>query len=135
MKDLSREKRIYLAIWRKVWKEQLPSLTVKMPDYNLAMSVRMSMYRTIRPYREGTLLDNELRMAADQYVLCLQKSPPAIVVTLRKTADAAEAAFADLGLDEMDLLSEEEASLLKIAESITEDLAHPEPNPFYSREE
>ena len=66
MKDLSREKRIYLAIWRKAWRDQVETLTVNMPNKSLALTVRMSMYRTIKPYRTGDLFDDELRMAADK---------------------------------------------------------------------
>lgn len=136
MKDLSREKRIYLAIWRKAWREQAETLTVKMPNESLALTVRMSMYRTIKPYREGALFDDELRMAADKYVLVIQKSPPAIVLTHRKSADAAELAFADLGLDEMDLMTEEEVAAMKAAETVTKSLGSGhQPNPFFTREE
>jgi len=136
MKDLSREKRIYLAIWRKAWREQVETLTVNMPNESLALTVRMSMYRTIKPYRTGDLFDDELRMAADKYVLVVQKSPPAIVLTHRKSADAAEAAFADLGLDEMDLMTDEEIKAMTTAQKVTESLASPHiANPFFKREE
>ena len=136
MKDLSREKRIYLAIWRKAWREQGETLTVKMPNESLALTVRMSMYRTIKPYREGALFDDELRMAADKYVLVVRKDPPAIVLTHRKSADAAELAFADLGLDEMDLMTEEEVAAMKAADSVAKSLGSGhQPNPFFTREE
>ena len=136
-KDLPREKRIYLAIWRKVWREQLEQLHIKMPSYNLAMTVRMSMYRTIQPYREGALHDDELKMASEKYILALQKEPPAIIVALRKTAEVADLIFADLGLDEADLMTEEELSSLRAVEAISEGMAAPltNENPFYTRED
>lgn len=137
-KDLSREKRIYLAIWRKAWREQLDELVIKMPSYNLAMTVRMSMYRTIQPYREGKIFDNELKLSSEKYVLALQKEPPRIIVVLRKTAEIADSMFTDLGLEEDDLMSEEELSALRISEALSEDITSPpdhEPNPFYTRED
>jgi hypothetical protein len=135
-KDLSREKRIYLAIWRKAWREQVETLTVTMPNESLALTVRMSMYRTIKPYRQGDLFDDELRMAAEKYVLVVQKSPPAIILTHRKSADAAELAFSDLGLDEMDLMTAEEIASMNSAIKVSENLGSDhQVNPFYTREE
>lgn len=136
MKDLAREKRIYLAIWRKAWKEQVEELVLNMPDYNTAISVRMSMYRTIRPYRENQLHDDAIKMAADKYVLGLRKDPPAIILKPRMTADAAEQLFADLGLDEMDLMSVDEADSLKSLLTVSDGLTtEHQPNPFFTREE
>lgn len=135
MKDLSREKRIYLAIWRKAWREQVEELVINMPNTSLALTVRMSMYRTIRPYRQGDLFDDGLRSAAERYVLIIRKNPPAIILTHRKSADAAEQAFADLGLDEMDLMSGEELASLASAQTVAENLggSH-QANPFFKRE-
>jgi len=66
----------------------------------------------------------------------IQNSPPAIVLTHRKSADAAEAAFADLGLDEMDLMTEEEIKSMKAAENVTKSLGSGhQVNPFFTREE
>ncbi len=136
-KDLPREKRIYLAIWRKVWREQLDQLVIKMPSYNVAMSVRMAMYRTVRPYREGALFDNELKLSSEKYVLSLQRTPPAIVVTLRQTAEVAEDVFASLGFDEEDLMSEEELMAMRIAENVSDEVSAPPTgeNPFFTRED
>jgi hypothetical protein len=136
MKDLPREKRIYLAIWRKAWKDQADSLVIKMPDYNTAMSVRMSMYRTIKPYRNGDLYDDAIKMASDKYVLALQRDPPAIVVRKRLTTDAAEDMMTLLGIDEADLMTAEEAESLTALTKVSDALAtgH-QVNPFFNRGE
>ena len=136
MKDLPREKRIYLAIWRKAWKDQADSLVIKMPDYNTAMSVRMSMYRTIKPYRNGDLYDDAIKMASDKYVLALQRDPPAIVVRKRLTTDAAEDMMTLLGIDEADLMTAEEAESLTALTKVSDALAtEHQVNPFFNRGE
>ena len=136
MKDLPREKRIYLAIWRKAWKDQADSLIIKMPDYNTAMSVRMSMYRTIKPYRNSELYDDAIKMASDKYVLALQRDPPAIIVRKRLTTDAAEDMMMLLGLDEADLMTTEEAESLASMTKVSDALASErKSNPFFTRED
>jgi len=133
-KDLAREKRIYLAIWRKALRDDQPELVLNFSDFNTALSVRMTMYRTIRPYREGKFFDSELKEAAEKYVLVTKREPPTILVVPRKSAEAAELLFADLGLDEMDLMTDEELAAMKIAERVQGGNATHQPNKFFGRE-
>jgi hypothetical protein len=85
MKDLSREKRIYLALWRKAQREQTP-ISFKVRDKDTGLSIRMAMYRTIKPYRQGTEIDEELYKAAQNFVLVTKESPSRIIITPRVTA-------------------------------------------------
>jgi hypothetical protein len=107
-----------------------------MPDYNTAMSVRMSMYRTIKPYRNGDLYDDAIKMASDKYVLALQRDPPAIIVRKRLTTDTAEDMMTLLGIDEADLMTAEEAESLTALTKVSDALAtEHQVNPFFNRGE
>lgn len=118
MSNLSREYRIYLAIWRKAFRQRLEEdpVVVKASSYSMALSLRSGMYRAIRPFRKGLQLDEELRQAADLFVVSVEKkpnpqSPHELILKPRSSLSELEAELAFLGLDEDDLLLPEEASV------------------------
>lgn len=152
-KPLSREARIYLAIWRKAFRERnsphLPAVEITAANYNMAISMRQGMYRAIRPFRYGEMFDSELNLAPDLFVVVLPKieksdrgKPCKLVLVERKNLGYLEAELLNLGLDEADLLTQEE----KMVNQSLEKLMQPEPTPvlkvgsrisqtpFYTRE-
>lgn len=145
-KPVSREYRIYLAIWRKAVNSE-EEITIRASTFNLAIAMRQGMYRAIRPYRSGEIFDAELSKAADLFVVQIEKLPdpsaPHILrLKPRLTLNELEAELANLGLDEADLLlGEERAVEAKLAEfleptEVEEDVEFrpiPRDTPFYSR--
>jgi len=131
--DLSREHRIFLALWRKAARGYPVSFDCQSPSE--ALSTRMSMYRAIRPFRQDEFEDPELYHAAQKYAIKATGANLSIVEKHSlKTAEFAMEAF---GLSEEDLLTPEEAKIKSsMAESLKE-LETPEPlsaeNRFYSR--
>lgn len=135
MKPITQENRIFLAIWRKAIR-QGEDITIKMENNSLAMSARMAMYRAIRPYREGKLVDAELMDAASKFVIVHQRKPAALILTSRRTLAAAEDMAALLGLDDDDLLTPEELDQRERLLAVQEEAPIPEhiETPFYTRE-
>lgn len=137
-KPISREYRIYLALWRKAVLNPDQLVTVNLPNYSLALSTRMSMYRAILPFRKGLIFDEELSLASERFVIFVVKGPDKaaphqVVFRPRLTLQAIEAEFGALGLSENDLLLFDEKFLdAEFTASITN---LPPKNPFYSREE
>ena len=149
---LSREFRIYLAIWRKAQQQRahnLPPVSINVSSYSMALTVRNNMYRAIRPYRFGEAFDDELRLAAENFVVSVAKNPDPLAqhqITLkpRLSLSELEAELANLGLDEADLILPEEAALnAKLSTFITPEVEEPSlpakpprrANRFYSRED
>jgi hypothetical protein len=142
-KSISREYRVYLAVWRKAFQERdkgLDPVAINASTYNLAVSMRQGMYRAIAPYRHGEAYDPELSQAVELFVAFLPKEPTAsglfqVILKPRHTLTELELQLADLGIGESDLLTESE----KLAEKSLETLlgtgvsSHQQPNPFYKR--
>ena len=137
MKDLSLEVRIYLALWRKALREK-SEIFVAAPTYNTALSIRMSMYRAIRPYREGKIFDDELSIAANEFVLMALKDPAGVKIVPRITHNVAKEPMEALGLTDEDLLSPDELARKQAMEKVQKELSIPESelpaNPFFKRE-
>lgn len=142
-RDISRETRIHLALWRKALKDG--GLEVTLDSYSQALSMRLAMYRALKPYRENEFLDPELTAASNKYCLAVAKDSSILQIADRKSLLAAEAAMKQLGLDESDLYSAEEqamqARMLKELGSLAiQEDAEPAPeapsldNPFFSRD-
>lgn len=141
---LSREYRIYLALWRKAY-QQLKSgseelVTLKASSFNTALSMRQGLYRAIRPYRYEEQFDAELKAASEALVVAVPKTaagPTTVQFKPRMTLSELEAELANFGLDEADLLLPDEKAVAKSLESlITSDNAtKPSINstPFYTR--
>lgn len=143
MTTLSRETRIYLAIWRKAYQQKdtgLPPIVVKASSRSTLLSMVTAMYRAIKPYREGKLHDEELTRAAEAMVISAPKAGPGEphVLTLkeRKTLLDLEAELADLGISELDLLTPEErlqqASLAEFLQPEVKPALRSD-NPFFTR--
>ncbi len=137
-KFITREYRIYLAIWRKALLHPEETISIKLPTYNLALTTRMGMYRAIRPFREGTLFDDELALAAERYVLFCPKpddvnTQAKVILRPRLTLEALEAQLGDFNFTEDDLLLLDE----RIAAHELTELVKPlhKANAFYNREE
>lgn len=122
---ISRELRICLAIWRKAYLERndnLEPVVINAANLNSAISIRQSMYRAMKPFRNGERFDEELRLAGDLFVCYLEKQedPDArhrLILKPRNTLSALEADFENLGLNEDDLLLAEERMMSnKLAE-------------------
>lgn len=150
LRPVSREYRMYLAIWRKAWLEPDNLIAFDAPNFNMAVAMRQGMYRAIRPFRQGLQIDEELRRAADKYVVYLlrpedkNKNSPHRIELRERAALAELESLADiLGIDEEDLLLGDErktaAELKKIMSNVgkplkTKNLPKSK-TPFYNREQ
>lgn len=146
---LSREYRIYLAIWRKAYREKdsgSEPVSITVSSHSTALTVRSGMYRAIRPYRTGEAFDDELRKASEAFVVSVHKNPDPLsahqlILKPRLSLTELEAELANLGLDEADLILPEEAVLnSKLSEFITPETPVTKPtrrtgNKFYSRDD
>lgn len=137
MSSLSREARIYLALWRKAT-ETPEGFEVKFPSLTTAISARQGLYRAIKPFRNRSDKDPILAEAADKYVVTLRNEPPALYFSPRQTLEILENQLESLGLSESDLLDPEELNLHRSAQRLI-DQAAPTPSdrstPFYTRED
>ena len=148
-KPITREYRIYLAIWRKAYLEKdapFPkNVEINASSFSMAISMRQGMYRAIRPYRYGEEFDPELTKASEHFVVTLPTVAPAdrakpckLVLAPRLALGELEKELLNLGLDSEDLLTHEE----KIANIEIEKLSSDEviefskrsSTPFYTRE-
>lgn len=142
---ISREYRIYLAIWRKAYLERdsgKPPVTVQASSLSTALTMRRGMYRAIRPFRNGEQFDEELMKASENFVISMptqdsSNSKHFLILKPRTSLSELEAELASLGLDEEDLkLTMEKQTIGKLSEFLDE--AAPMPrhssNPFYTRE-
>lgn len=136
---LSREYRIYLALWRKAVREKdlgLEPVSIKVSSPSVALSIRSGLYKAIKPYRNGQAVDEELTRAAEQFVVSTPKDEAVVKLLPRASLIELEAELAALGIDEADLALPEEVSM----NAALEELITPSPvsqaraTPFYSRE-
>jgi hypothetical protein len=130
----TREARIYLAIWRKAYDQRedptASPIVINCSSPNMAIKHRLGLYRAIRPYREGKLLDYALSKASESFVVTIN----GLEVSLqpRKTLLDLEASLADFGISEEELLLPEEREAAKSLESLLDGPALPrKTNPFY----
>lgn len=142
-KPISREYRIYLALWRKAFLHSETPLIIHASNFSMAVAMRQGMYRAIRPFRNGLLNDEELRQAADKYVIYLHKagskdSPHDLEFRQRLTLAELELSFDSLGLDEEDLAFGDERAALHSLQKFMETAPNEDKplavTPFYVRE-
>lgn len=144
-KPVSREYRVYLAIWRKAYLERdsnLPPITINASTYAMAISMRQGMYRAIKPYRDGSEFDPELSQATELFVAYIPKEPQPngtyqVILRPRTSLNELEAQLDALGLAETDLkLSEERLAEDKLSAFIETPVSEVErpANPFYGRD-
>jgi hypothetical protein len=141
-RDISRETRINLALWRKALRDG--GLSLQLKDFSQALAFRLSLYRALKPYRENEFLDPELFEASIKYCVAVPKNTGDLMITERKSLVAAEQIMLDLGLTEVDLLSPEEQMIsakmldelrgLAIDEEPSGFKPASAPNEFFSRE-
>lgn len=145
-KPLSREFRIYLALWRKAYRDYKanPSaqpLTIKASTFSTALSIRQGLYRAIRPFRYGDEHDEELLAAAEVLVVAATKSsagPCVISFKPRTTLSELEAELVNLRLDEEDLQTPIEKKIAKSLDNLLGEVKSNIPasnlsTPFYTR--
>lgn len=134
LRPISREYRMYLAIWRKAWKEPDRLLGFDCTNYNMAIAMRQGMYRAIRPFRQGLQIDEELRRAADKYVVYLlkpipwDKDKPHRIELRERLALSELELLADLmGIEEEDLLVGDERKAAEALHELMEGVGKREP--------
>lgn len=141
-KPISREYRIYLALWRKAYLSG-EEVKVQCTNFSMAVAMRQGMYRAIRPFRQGTLSDSVLEKASEKYVVYLEKgsdktAPHFIIFKERKTLNELESMWDNLGIDEEDLLFGDERSanesLQKLLDDVGSDIPTRTVTPFYGRD-
>lgn len=145
-KQLSRELRICCAIWRKAYQERdnPEPITINAANYNAAISLRQAMYRAAKPFREGRSFDEDIRLAADNFVVTMEKlddpsKPHRLTIRARTTVKDLENQLEGLGISESDLLlNEEKGVTAKLSEFLDKEL-EPLPTkrkatPFYERD-
>lgn len=138
-KLFTREQRIYLALWRKAYREPNVPVQIVLSTKSLAISTRLNFYRVIMPFRTEKLFDEELKKAAEQFTVSAAEStttPGTWIVSLlpRKTLEQLESQLQFLGISEDDLLlPEEKINLEKLAEFIQPEAHKPSSTEFYDR--
>lgn len=137
---VSREYRVYLALWRKAYKTPDQEVIIRCPDRRTAIAMRQGMYRAIKPFRHGetSFIDEDLVKSADKFVVYLNEetTPPQLELRERKSLAALEGIWDELGIDESDLLIGEERRLMENFSKLVEEEAPAVPTsatPFYSR--
>jgi hypothetical protein len=140
-KPISREYRIYLALWRKAYLQPTNPVSIKTSSFTMAVAMRQGMYRAIRPFRSGEMVDGELQKAAEKYVVYLVKAddknnPHFLELRERKTLSELESDWDALGIDEEDLLLGDERNIHEKLRHLIEDEATPaaRATPFYERD-
>ncbi len=142
---LTREQRMFLAIWRKAYRdrEKPEPVAFRASSKSSALTIRSGMYRAIRPYRQGILIDEELRQASEMFVVSVPvgkdpKSIHTLTMKPRTSLSDLEAEFLNLGLEEADLMLPEEAALnqglAKLVDKSNLGAQRPT-NPFYTRDD
>lgn len=141
LKPISREYRVYLALWRKAVTSEAP-IKIKCSNWSMAIAMRQGMYRAIRPFRHGTMNDEQLLQASEKFVVYLEcpeskdKSlPHFLVLKERKALAELEEMFDELGIDEEDLLFGDEMKVQKSLTALIDEHKTPRNTPFYSRED
>lgn len=131
---MTRLDRIYLALWRKA--VQNSGLVIRLPDKALALSMRLGLYRAIRPYRSGKLYDEELYQALSTLVIKVVENNKKITIEFieRPVLYLLEDQLTDLGIEENDLLLPEEKEQYEQLKRL-EKLTWKSPNPFYGEDE
>lgn len=130
--QISREYRIYLAIWRKALKSEEP-VEIKCSSRNMAIAMRQGMYRAIRPFRSGTRIDEELRVASEKFVVFIKDN--ILEIRPRLTLAELDTMFDEIGIDEEDLLLGDERAKFEELKTFIDDTKIRPTTPYYKREE
>jgi hypothetical protein len=138
-KSITREHRIYLALWRKALNDEKWDGIINCSSRQMAISMRQGMYRAIRPFRIGEMNDMELQTAAEKFVIVLHQDKAAgtgfLEIKPRLTLAALDAMFDTLGIDEEDLLLGDERRANLDLQKLLEEEPETRSTPFYTRGE
>jgi len=142
-KDLSQLNRIYLALWKKAYEEKdlgLKPITINASNFSVATSMRVGLYRAIRPYRNREAFNSVLEAAAEYIVPTLAKpednSDPCVITFLpRKSLSELELQLQSLGIGEADLQTPEEKQINEDLKLLAEKPEVRKSNPFFKRED
>lgn len=136
---LTREARIYRALWLKALSDEDP-VRINFPAVGAALAFRRAMYRFLQPYRKDPEIEPLLAQAGE---LCSISAPthadPSLTIGAKLTVELAEMALEQLGLEESDLLTSVEKSMLATSESranfeAQKELEESRSTPFYDRD-
>jgi hypothetical protein len=128
---ITREYRIYLAMWRKAFLSDDP-VVVKTSSRNMAIAMRQGMYRAIRPYRNGQQIDDQLQKASEKFVVYLNDDT--LELRPRLTLAELDTLFDQIGIDEEDLLMPDERLVADELKEFLEERGVRPATPFYKRE-
>lgn len=132
---LAREARIYSALWKRGLSGQ--PIPITMPTHHAALSLRMAMYRFLKPYRLNPLLDPVLTDCAERLAISVPHKPSTEIIIREKVSlDFAEIAALQAELTDNELMSEMERDLklLAVPDNPDEEAAKlAAPNPFFTR--
>jgi hypothetical protein len=139
---LSRETLIYLALWRKAYRQPETLVEVKCSTNQMAISMRQGIYRAVKPFRGDYSKDPDLAGAAERYVIGMLPSNDETRFAYlrfipRKSLNELEAQLLDLGLEESELISPDDMAMASSASKVFTELSDPDraPTPFYTRED
>lgn len=149
MPAISREHRIYLALWRKAYRED-KAIEIKLSTFSEALTLRSAMYRAIKPFIEGMNPDEELVAVREKFAISVLPQSNILTIRPKILLGKLEGMLEGLGVDERDLMTPEEIRALDaLEEFITpadaaklgpNDLPPTKlplaaPNPFFKRED
>lgn len=141
---LTREQKICLALWRKAFREkdqreETGGVSVTFSTRSTAISFRSAMYRAIRPFRNETYMDTELKLAAEAFAITAKPFDQVtgtwvVEITPKYLITELESQLELLGITEEDLLSPEEKEILGRLTDFVQPEAHkPTSTEFYDR--
>lgn len=107
--DLTRETRIYLAMWKKAG--EAGTLSISLRTETEAKSTRMALYRAIKPFKDERLYDPVLKEIGLGFAIVIEKGSKVLTIRPRKDVESAELLSEMFGLSEDDLAIPEEKAL------------------------
>jgi len=135
MTSLTEEQRICLAVWRKAAASP-ETFSLKLSSKSAAETIKRTLYRVIKPYRDGATYDAVLNEAAEQLIPKITEATPSgfqITFAPRQTLHELHEQLDVLGITAEDIMSEEELEAKKSLDRMT-GASTSSTNPFYSRE-
>ena len=148
-RPVTRQTRIYLALWRKAYTDlqlsgpdDFEPLTIFTAKQSLAVSHKTGLYAAIRPYREAGL-DPILHAASEALVVKIltpEETGTELFQTSlcpRETFPSLDEALTRLGISDKDLLTPEEQEAERLVEKLvlkSEETEAPRATPFYTRD-
>lgn len=107
-------------------------LTIKLTTHAEAIAMRLGLYRAMKPYRSGELVDPELAAVAETHAIFIASKSNNLVIRRKVGLLAAEGLMAELGIDEDDLITFEEKEIAGRMAALGEEDRVEKDNPFYN---